>query len=255
MQTAVQELSDFFRHKAKQGYGAGDQSLTYPRFLDEEDFGPTYTTVSMKEIFQQKIDSRLRLVTPRPVLETAGKALETIGLKEFSYVAEGSSAVCLTSRRKALRVGFRPIGKPRRHERGDVRDFSPVVIQPDHDIRFSKVKVGFEVLPFVLMVPDSGVGEAMEKILPKILDRTCFEMNEGGKDIGVFFDGTPTYVDPGAINLKDYNRPPTQKDFEKIRENCKKLGWPEDLSWVLPDGRFKQEILHPKPQEALDLVL
>lgn len=247
------ETAEFFRESARSTYQGYPNDSVETVYLE----APS-DLVSISHVFRSSSESRLHIVTPNKVVEKATEQLGAIGLKEFSYVTRGSSAVCLKSDSSAIRVGIWPKKVRHRTDLGDIRDPCPLILQPEHSFYFdiTKIKFGstFEVLPFIQMINDFAIPEDFQHLVHAILNGTCFEANAEFKDLGVLPDGTPIYVDPGAINLKDKNQQPTAEDFQKIVENTKRLEWPEDLSWVLPDGSFKQEKFFPKPQNSVNSV-
>ena len=247
------DIAEYFREQAKEGY---EFSNGRPYLKKEvEHLDPPKPLTELQQRFRDIRDSRIAIKATSFVLEKASDALTQIGLQEFSYVARGSSAICFTSNNQAIRAGIRTSKKPRRSEMGDIRDECPLVLQEDHHVHISKFDVRFEVLPFLAMIENSEIPEVFQNMIPKILHGTCFEVNNEDRDLAVLPDGTPIYVDPGAINLRKWKQQPTTEDFEKIKENTECLGWPEDLSWILPDGRFKQEQFFPKPVNPLKSTL
>lgn len=185
------------------------------------------------------------------------KKLAGLNLHQFNFVADGTTSVCYESDGRIVRFGPAPVKlPPHLLERSYIRDACPLVLQAHHKMALSDINIFVEVMPYVATLCDSDIPDAFKNILPCVLDQTCFEVNVEFKDLAVLPDGTPVYVDPGAINLKDWAHQPTQTDFDKIAENTAKLGLPEPLSWVLPDGRFKQELFFPAPKTGrLDPVI
>jgi hypothetical protein len=247
------DIADFFRTKAREGYKLTEGQyypLTEIEYLDSPK-----PLINLQHVFKESITTRLYAVSSRTAITKASDALSTIGLNEFSYVARGSSAICFTSNNHAIRAGVRTSKKPSRTDMGDIRDQCPLILQENHRVYISRVGLLFEVLPFISMIDDREIPTVFQDLVPKLLHQTCFEINNEDKDLGILPDGTPIYVDPGAINLRNWKQQPTAQDFETITENAQKLGWPKDLSWVLPDGKFKQEQFFLKPENSLNLTL
>lgn len=190
-------------------------------------------------------------------LTTVAEFLEPLNLNNFRYAANGDTAVCFESGGRIVRVGSTPWtpAKPTGIQMDFVRHRCPLIVQADHVMTWEK-KAVFEILPFMALLPDNRIPEMYyTEIVGRVIQGTCFKTMSVSKDLAVLPDGTPIYVDPGAINLKSWDRQPTSRDFEIIRDNTKRLNLPEPLSWVLPGGRFKQDLFFPKPVNAVDLVV
>ena len=189
----------------------------------------------------------------------AGERLSLNNLKEFTYASEGTSAVCLRNNDQAVRVGPLPDKRskmlPQSREE-HIRDYCPLVVQPSYKMHFREAAVGIEQLPFLKMLEDHEIPGLFRRLLKGVFEETCFMACRSGSDLGVFTDGTPVYVDPGATWLRDPDVKPTEYDFARIRQNCLGMELPEPLSWILPDGRFKQELFHPMKQTSdFDVVI
>lgn len=253
------EIAEFFRISAREGYSLDDQNKYVPQALLDENFDAPTAMTSLTHVFKSNKKDRLTLVAQQKILEPAGDQLLTKGLKEFSYVARGSSAVCLTSEGKAIRVGISPVKISNRTDLSDVRDPCSLILQPEHsvDVAFANARMGviFEALPYIHMINDNDIPEDFQKLVHALLSGTSYVANNEFKDLGVLPDGTPIYVDPGAINLKRKGLTASKEDAAVIEANADKLGWPKDLTWLLPNGRFKQEAFFPKPADPLSLVM
>ncbi len=247
----IQNLAGFFKEKAAQAYSCHEGGYIANRAMK---YDGGNRLVDLKRDFMRNAyindikQSHLELVQEK---------LSSLHLRRFNFVADGSTSVCYESSRRIVRFGPAPVKLPPKFlERSYIRDACPLILQSDHRIELSEVNIFIEVMPFVATLCDSEIPDAFKNILPGILDQTCFEVNIEFKDLAVLPDGTPVYVDPGAINLKDWERQPTQADFDKIRENTERMGLPEPLSWVLPDGRFRQELFFPAPKYGrMDLTI
>ena len=95
-------------------------------------------------------------------------------------------------------------------------------------------------MPYIVMVPKPDIPDIFADISKAVLTGTHFKLVDFNKDVGVLPDGTPVYVDPDMIDF-DGDEDELQADIAKIADNTRKLELPEPFSWVLPDGRFKQD--------------
>jgi hypothetical protein len=104
--------------------------------------------------------------------------------------------------------------------------------------------------------PPHGFGKFIND---HILKDTPYEVKMH-RDLSIFCDGTPLYADPDSIGFKDPEmgkREITLEEHQKIMAtiyaNCRAIGWPEDLSWVVKNSSgeymFKQDVLYPDPLE------
>jgi hypothetical protein len=247
----LHDLAAFFKSKAAELYERTDDGRYVACALRDIRQNP-HPLPDFASDFAHSV--RLRRVNKERLISVS-EFLKKQGFFEFHAVAEGGTAFCYESQGIAIRIGPMPSASPSRVQLGDIRHCCPLVLQSHHSIAMPQAGMRSEIMPFVGMLEDGDIPESFQVMLPALLDKTCFEVNIEFKDLAVLPDGTPIYVDPGAINLKSWDEQPTVRDFDIIRENTQKLNLPEPLSWVLPDGRFKQELFFPKPVNALDLVL
>lgn len=242
----LQDMAAFFKETAETSYCHDGERYVARRAMKYR--GGGQPLVDLKRDFSRNAYLDGMRVSH---LQSVQKTLADIHLSRFNFVADGTTALCYESGGQVVRFGPAPVSTPpRRIERSYVRDACPLVLQAHHRMELKDVNVYAEVMPFVATLCDSEIPVGFQTILPRLLDQTCFEINVEFKDLAVLPDGTPVYVDPGAINLRNWERQPTQADYDQIRENTAKLGLPEPLSWVLPDGRFKQELFFPAPSSG-----
>ena len=241
----LQKIADFFT-------GVAEAVRCDPLMVEEKS-----RSLNRLEEKITKLHTLARLSSEDIIL--ASEQLRFEGISEFSFAGQGSSAICLKDKMNAVRIGPAAIRKwllTRESQQERVRDRCPLVIQPSFKMHFQRAAVYFEVMPLIKMVGDADIPMSFKRLMPQVVEGTCFEASVVNKDLGVLFDGTPIYVDPGAFRLKDYRVLPSEDDFQRIRENCEALKLPEPLSWVLPDGRFKQEIFHSMKQtDEFDVVV
>lgn len=257
MSEELDELAAYFIRIAEEGYVRLEKGQYQAKAIVNND----RPALSLPEHFKRITSNEFLKRLNTDDLAAVAKVFKPEGLSEFKFVAEGSYTACFESAGQAFRVGR----MPGRSKVGDARYNCPLIIQPNHAAKLTSksllsATIMFEALPFVTLINDESPAPWMfGRVLGEILDGTCFEPSSSTKDLAVLPDGTPIYVDPGAIKLEDESILPTQKDFEIIRENTERMNLPEPMSWVLPDGSFKQYQFFPRPLESdrlnLELVL
>jgi hypothetical protein len=261
---SLNELSDYFLRMAGTFYTNGPEGETFiPAPTNTNDPSGTLTSfydeiikpTPFSESKKKGVD-QLQSLT-REELETVQDVLESEGLENFTFSARGGSSICFRSRDFAVRVGPAPMGsKVKKNERALVREFCPLVLQPSITIKTDRSRVMFEVMPFVLNLRNGRVPEAFSETVVEVFENTAFNPADEDKDLGVLPDGTLVYLDPDAVYLKDQAVEPTQHDFDLIRENARKAGWPDELAWVTNEGLFKQSQFYPMRQgKGTDLII
>ncbi len=121
------------------------------------------------------------------------------------------------------------------------------------------VETALELLPLLRIVSDDDL-EGFGSIIYEALDNTPYELLFK-KDVGVMYDGTPIFVDPGNIvfcdkaSEKKYAKRQFTPEFQQeimrvIDENCNRIGLPAPLRWVAKQGDLyvtRQSLLYKNP--------
>lgn len=257
--TSMSELSAYFKYKAEQFYRPHTPEESWvPRRIPMPDEFKTLidywdVITAPTAFFEEHEDGdQLQSLTAEE-LQGVADILSHQGFSNFSHVLDGGSAKCFRTGHVALRVG--PVPKGDKIDQNLVRAFCPLVVQPETQILCKNSHVLFEVMPFIPKLDDDEIPDLFGGIMQEILDGTCFILYDHDKDLGLLPDGTPIYLDPDGVSLENPYVTPTQEDFDQVRENALRMGWPEDLVWTLLDGSFKQHKFYPKPATARNFII
>ena len=265
----LEKISEYFREKANQFYTRGPEGETYiaaptngnddPNNLGhfwERIIAPSPFSMRDPKNPNDKRTNQLQTLT-RDELAAVESILGDQGFYNFTHFSEGSSAQCFRSGNVALRIGPAPMEDvPKEEELELVREFCPLVLQPQLSLITEQSRVLFEVLPFQLNIRNGRIPEAFSNVIEGLFENTCFRPFDDDKDLSLMPDGTPMYLDPDAVYLRNRLVEPTQADFNTIRENALRLNWPEELLWVTPEGEFKQRQFYPmKTTKVPDFIV
>ncbi|MEM6781804.1 MAG: hypothetical protein AAF569_08075 [Pseudomonadota bacterium] len=236
------ELAKFFKDRAKRLYGPSGDLLAEPISI-ADGLGPLRT-------FTWEFSAKEELCRLTEIqLEKIDSLLSRMGLSEFSLVAEGGTALCFKSGQVAVRVGPNNAQHHKRNREDNLRPLCPLIIKPDYVISCLDASVLVEGgMPFVASIADNEVPPDYVELIPEIIDGTSWsiqsyiDLEYHGKDLGIFYQGTPILKDPDALVGNGDNQ--IERDLSQIRVNCEKLGLQEPLNWVTPDNKFIQCILY-----------
>ena len=260
----MDQLAAFFKDKAAEQYVQTGEGLLVPRnVLEKTEAG--YLSSHWKKITEPTASylaeprNNQRQSLTKDELARAESILTSVGFHDWSYFGEGLTSVCFRSGDVALRIGPAPWDNPPPdldEDWGFVREYCPLVVQPEFTIMTKDTHVLFEKMPYYVALDNDDIPELFIDEIGRVVEGTCFRLNGEVKDMGILPDGTPIFFDPDCVRLIDSDIEPTQRDFEIIRENCQKIGWPESLAWVTHDGHFKQEQFSPVKSERIpDFVI
>jgi len=241
-------LTKFFRDYARQHYD-GNSPL---KFVDDASKARTLGQWHGKVVRSSEYIQALTVEE----MERAAAHLAQFGLTEFRYVAQGSTAICLKSEGLALRIGpapFRDI--PERRELNYVREQHPLVLQASHTLLTQKSRVYFEVTPLVSVMANNEIPQEFKEMTHKLMHETLFEMNVYDRDLAVLPNGTPIYVDPGAVNARHRNDSGVIRPHSVFRRNAQRLGLRSPMSWIDAKGLFAQEKSFPASSVKHDCAM
>ncbi|MEJ0062698.1 MAG: hypothetical protein WDO70_05720 [Alphaproteobacteria bacterium] len=201
--------------------------------------------------------------------------LTTRDITELAFLARGTTAVVFRAKHADDVASGSPVqdtvvrlGPTSKHYTIEFdRAWCPLVTQADaqgiFSSRYDTDKVRGEDLPFLPL--DYGYNATMRgfpSVVRRILQDTPYELSKGDDDLAIFSDGTPVYVDPDCLNFRDtetarqharlqFDPQWQQSIMATIDKNCREIGWPEALSWVVKgEGglyRTKQDVLYKPP--------
>lgn len=234
----MEDLAKYFKAYARRNYKG-----TIPRALGEIQGEAR----RLEDWYDELIPDFEYLQTlTKEEMARASQHLAEFGLIEFRYFAEGSTAYCLESNGVALRIGPAPVREiPTRRELSDIRENSPLVLQASHTLKTSKSKVVFETLPFVQVMKRADIPDEFQKLTHRLVHETPFEMNMEDRDLGVLPNGTPIYVDPGAVNVRRWQDAGKDYSHSLFRRNVQRQGLKGPLKWITEKGVYAQERYYP----------
>lgn len=237
----IEYVAAYFRECAEKYVDRGERERSHNKRYNL----PTFKNFSsLEEMFSEKTNLEN---FPEEDIVKVEIALKAIGLSEFNYVASGTTAEVYESSSKIVRIGPYPRKKyPRYYELDFIRPYCPMVIQPSFFYNVEGAGICVEVLPYITMIEDNEIPDTFRRICKVLLEGTQFKLSPVIKDVGVLPDGTPVFVDPDCMTLIKQGKP-IEEDFALIAQRTRELALPEPLSWILQDGRFKQEAFYPSP--------